>query len=407
MSTFRRWLQRAIRAGLLLVLILAPTQAGIELRPEVHLSPVDPLLALVAALWGLDLMLARDWRRLRPPPLFHLLFLAFAVASALRAPDRMTAAKDLVQLIEYFVVAHMLADWALQESRVRTRAAAVALISGAALIGIGAWHYLAPGVEALEVRSTFGNRNVFGGYLAMLLPLMAGVALGGGVPSGARIALGLLVLAGLCVNLSGASMLAIAAALLVVAGLRHRVAFAGMALLLTAVTVLLLPRLPRQNDYALFDAVALYDTEGQPTRRYPEWQAAATMALEHPWLGVGIGQYQQHVGQYFGVVPNATGPQEPDIQNLYLVLASSIGLCGMLCFLGMLLQGLRRALAAYALPNTPLPGLALGVAGALIGYLLAALGSPLLVRGIGLPLALLLALAGRLGPPLGARQSSG
>ncbi len=396
MSTSRRWLKSAIHVGLLLVLILAPTQLSIELRPQVNLSPVDPLLAIVAMLWGLDLLLERDWRRLRPPPLFHIGFLLLALASTVRAPDKLSAVKDLIQLVEYFAVAHMLADWVLHAPRARARAVAVALISGAVIVGLAAWQYLAEDTPVLDVRGTFGNRNVLGGYLAMLVPLAAGLMLGGGVSMGARIGLGALAAAGLCINLSGYSMLAIIPALLVVAGLRHRVAFLVMALVLTLVTVLVLPRLPRQNDYTLFDSVAFYDPEGQPSRRYPEWQAAATMTLEHPWLGVGLGQYQQHVGQYFGVVPNATGAQEPDIQNLYLVLSSSIGMLGLFCFLGMLLQGIQRALRAYAHCAPPMRGLALGVTGALIAYLPAALGSPLLVRGIGLPLALLLALAGQL-----------
>ena len=143
MSTSRRWLKSAIHVGLLLVLILAPTQLSIELRPQVNLSPVDPLLAIVAMLWGLDLLLERDWRRLRPPPLFHIGFLLLALASTVRAPDKLSAVNDLVQLVEYFAVAHMLAYWVLRAPRARARAVAVALISGAVIVGLSAWQYLA------------------------------------------------------------------------------------------------------------------------------------------------------------------------------------------------------------------------------------------------------------------------
>ena len=42
----------------------------------------------------------------------------------------------------------------------------------------------------------------------------------------------------------------------------------------------------------------------------------------------GLGGYQKQIGPFYGVVPNATGPAEPDIQNLYLVLGATCGLPG-------------------------------------------------------------------------------
>jgi O-antigen ligase len=209
-----------------------------------------------------------------------------------------------------------------------------------------------------------------------------------------RLALGLLVLGGLSICLSGAALLAIALALLALAARRGAAWLAGTGLVLMAGFTLLLPRMPRGNDVEAFASMALYDNAGQPTRRYPEWQAAAVMALERPWVGQGIGGYQKQIGPFYGVVPNATGPAEPDIQNLYLVLAASAGLPTVLAFLLMLWNGMAdagRGATRDGAGDEVLPGLGAGLAGALGAFALTAVWHPLLVRGIGLPLALLLA----------------
>jgi O-antigen ligase len=159
--------------------------------------------------------------------------------------------------------------------------------------------------------------------------------------------------------------------------------FVPVAAALVLWQALALRCLPRENDLRHFESVALYDESGAPTRRYPEWQAAASMILTNPWLGVGPGSYQRQVGPYYERVPNATGPAEPDIQNLYLVLAASCGLPALLAFLAMLSTAAGAAVGARRA----------GVAGALAAFALAAVWHPLLVRGIGLPLAFLLALA--------------
>jgi hypothetical protein len=122
------------------------------------------------------------------------------------------------------------------------------------------------------------------------------------------------------------------------------------------------------------------------------------MTLTHPWTGVGLGNYQKHIGQYYAQVPRRTGPAEPDTQNLYLVLASSLGLPGLLAFLAVLAYAASAALrgAAGAAPEDR-RWQAWGVAGALGAFAITAVWHPLLVRGIGLPLVFLLALARSVG----------
>jgi len=127
--------------------------------------------------------------------------------------------------------------------------------------------------------------------------------------------------------------------------------------------------------------------------RYTEWQAAMVMIAENPWRGVGLGNYQDNIGGYFGVLPRPTGKVEADSENLYLVIASSAGLLGLAAFLGMLLTfGLKAARQAFVLSEPRDRGMALGLLGAILGFSICSIWNPLLVRGIGIPLAIVFAL---------------
>lgn len=381
--------QFVFRLCVLVTLCIAPTQWSLEPRPKLHLSPADLTLALSACVWLLDTLLTRDWRRLfRLPPWPNLLFLACVLASALTAPDKGAALKDLVQYVEYFLVGAMLfAAFLRDDARAARHALLVLAAATVFILGLALYHYFASDTPALQVRGTFGNRNVLGGFLALALPLcFSGVV---GAPSAAaKGLLALLLVAGLTVCLSGAAYFAVVCAIAGLAAVRGPRVFMPTAACLLLWQTCALPHLPRENDLAHFQSVALYDGAGQVERRYPDWQAAYSMALTHPLLGVGLGNYQKHVGQYYDNIPRQTGPAEPDIQNLYLVLGASAGLPALLAFLAMLVAA---AHAAAALPHRS--ALAAGVAGAIGAFGIVAVWHPLLVRGIGLPLVFLLTLA--------------
>ena len=396
-------LQRLFRFGVLVTLCIAPTQWSFEPRPKLHLSPADLTLALAAVAWLLDTLVTRDWRRLRRlPPWPNLLFVALACTSALSAPDKAAALKDLVQYVEYFVAGSMLFAAFLRDDARATRQALTVLgVSATAVLSLALYHYLSSGTPDLLVRGTFGNRNVLGGFLALALPLcFGGVAFAR--PLWLKAALAALLVAGLTVNLSGASYFAVAAVIAGMAAIRGPRLFIPVAVILLAWQAFVLPRLPRENDLAHFQSVALYDDRGAVERRYPDWQAAYSMTLTHPWLGVGLGNYQKNVGQYYDNIPRQTGPSEPDIQNLYLVLAASAGVPALLAFLAMLAVALH---ASGTLPHRI--ALGSGVAGSLCAFALVAVWHPLLVRGIGLPLVFLLALAHSLADPKPAAAEKG
>ena len=461
-------LKYAFGAGVLLTLFIAPTQLSLEPRKGFHLSPADLTLAFTAAVWLLDVVLRREWQRLRPPPCVQVLFVAVAGLSFFVAQDKAFAIKDIVQLVEFFIVGHMLFAAYLREHEGAMRKALTVLFVATAInIGIAVAQYFNADVKVMDVCGTFGNRNVLGGYLALALPMlfaaMLGVWQGVFVQTSRRMidlsgvlcfAVAVVLVAGLMVNLSGASYFAVAMVLVcmaaryrrkdecfflndpqcvgiigssdgptaiftvvsspewlrrllvrcglleflkrlalqpLLAGCGHHRVFIPLVACLLVAQVYVLPNLPRENDVVHFRSVALYDEDGVVVKRYPDWQAAYNAVLTHPWLGVGMGNYQKRVGEFYDNVPQRTGANEPDTQNLYLVLAASAGFPALLLFIVMLCGAVRRARRAAA--HGPGQWLGLGVGGALIAFAFTAVWHPLLVRGIGLPLAFVLALA--------------
>jgi putative inorganic carbon (hco3(-)) transporter len=416
MNRMRSLLKNVARWGALATVALAPTQFGIAVAGRATLSVVDPLIWLAWSAWlgytaltpcesetggrlpasGRRSVLLRRLRALPCPPLLHVLLAVLAVGSVCHAVSRFLAMKDAFQWIEYFLVAYLLFTVALTTFFQARVLVWLALGSASLCLAAGMLQYVSPAVPDFAVRATFNNRNVFGGYLAMILPLTFGLLLFDRHRA-RRIWYGLLLLAGWSVMLAGgsflASFLACALMVFVARGSRAFALFSVVALCWAAVAG---GGLPRDNPTVLHRSVMLCDAqdESRIAQRYAEWQAALFMIGEHPWRGVGLGNYQRWIGQYYGALPDATQAAEPDSQNLYLVVAATLGLPGLLVWLGVLLRGLTLAMQGYARARDALSrGLALGVFGALLAFCVNSVWSPLLVRGLGVNLILLLALA--------------
>lgn len=145
-------------------------------------------------------------------------------------------------------------------------------------------------------------------------------------------------------------------------------------------------------------------------KEYVEWIAGVYMTGEHFWLGVGPGQYQLNIGQYYGEDPNPAVRLERDSNNLYLVYAASIGFAGLIALLQLILSAVRRSwTASRQAPAANAHGasstlaewwrscegsaLSAGGCGALAAFLIINLFTSLLIRGVGVVFAFLIALA--------------
>ena len=153
------------------------------------------------------------------------------------------------------------------------------------------------------------------------------------------------------------------------------------------------------------NSVALYEEDGQPAPRYPEWQAAAWMIAEHPVVGVGPGNYQRKIGSYFMTVPRSArdkNESDVEIQNQYLVLAATTGLPGLLAFLAMIVGAVRAAVLFLSSNDANgrecYKGLQHGLVAGLLAFCAVLVWHPLLIRGIGLVFVAMLAVCHALCP---------
>lgn len=387
-------LKKLITFGVLAVVVVAPTQYSFEIRDKTYVSLVDPLVWLVCFLWFADLLRARKLTSIKPPPLFSILFILTAVLSIMRTSNLFSGLKDIFQLVEYFIVAFMLFSGSVSDLKDLKKVLYVFLGTATAVILFGLTQYLDPSIADFKVKATFGNRNVFGGYLAIVLPLMYGLMLF--APDWKRRAWFLLaIVAGLGMTLSGGTFLALSLSLAIISMFKGQRIFLVLVVVLLVGTVFVLPCLPRNNGEVLDESVRVYGDESQVSTRYTEWQAAIAMIRKNPLLGVGMGSYQDNIGRYYGSLPNPVSAAEPDSQNLYLVIASSAGLPGLICFLGMLFFFAAKAAGVFFHSTDWFAkGLALGVLGSIIAFSINCIWCPLLVRGIGVPLALVFSFAG-------------
>lgn len=381
---------------MLAIVVLAPTQFGFEIGKETFLSVVDPLVWLALVLWLILRVREKKFSMMRADLFLGGVFLAAIALSALRAGNRLACVKELIQAVEYFVAAYLVFSWVDDWKFVRRIAWVWLSVAGAVLV-IGVYQYADTSLATdMRVRGLFGNRNIFGGYLAMILPMFLAVVLWEEKWWARVLALGGL-LAGFLVNLAGGSYVAMVVALGVVAMARNRWVFVLYSVAAVVLTLAVLPAMPRDNGEKLWQSVSIYDGKGEVARRYKEWHAALDMTRDNAMLGVGAGNYQQNVGRYYGSLEIPSEKVEPDSQNLYLVLASSTGVAGLWAFLGMLMFFAMNAGAiAVRAKSRERRAVAVGLLGLICGFAVNSIWSPLLVRGTGLTLAIALGLVGAL-----------
>ncbi len=404
-----RHIQRLFGAVALLAVALSPTQRGFSLS-GVNVTIADLLLA---AAFGLALFTPGFFRR--RPPAENVAFVVLVAVSSLFGANLRDGLKEWMQIALYFLVGERVAATALDlgGEKWARRACGVFLAVGGATAAIAVVQYFTPDPDVfplclrpgLAVRGALGNNNVLCGFYALLLPFAFSLSLEHGRPWWLRAALGLLVAAGLLTMFSGAALAIVAAVMSVTAFRRCRICGAITALVLLGAFFLIAPELPRDNFTATVQSAEIYHSDsgsvryseeengvltweaGEPTRRYPEWQAALTMSFEHPFVGMGPGSYQRNIGPFYDVVPRATGPNEPDTQNLYLVIASTMGYPALFAFLAILYAAWNAGRDQKTAPCQR------AAAAGIVAFAIAAIWHPLLVRGLGIPLVFMLALA--------------
>lgn len=249
----------AINLGLLVLLVLVMgNQLGIELplgKARLPVTLADAVLALAAVGAGLKI-LGRRGRGTRFPPLPAFALVAAACTALARPTARPEAAKEILQLIEYCLVAF--AVFLNVPERGDLKALLAAFAAAAAIAALWAGGQYLTCESPLDVRAGYLNRNALGAYLAMALPFLYGLALHVRC-WGVRLLLFALAAVGTFANLSGGAVLATLAALGVlsaVKGQRALVLYLAVLCLAFFAAPKVLPR-PHHSDI-LRSSVAPY-----------------------------------------------------------------------------------------------------------------------------------------------------
>lgn len=265
--------------------------------------------------------------------------------------------------------------WLVRQARLDRagilRLADVVVLSATLVSLQGLYQYLwtdqvivAEGVR--RVRGIYGSPNNLALVLGRSLPVMLAMVFAG-ARGRRRWAYGVAAVpVGLCLFLTfskGAWLLGLPAAMLAVGLLldrRARLALAGLAVVGIVLSVPLLGT-------ARFGS--LFSLQGTSLLRIKLWEAACDMALDHPWLGVGLDNFLHHYHTY--IRPEAL--DEPDLShphNWLLDFWLRLGLPGLAAFVWLQWHWFRRAVGLWRRHSDPaLLAIIIGLVGGMVDML--------------------------------------
>ena len=380
----------------------------------------EPLVALLALSWAARAVRRREaWnttaRGQSLVAAFGLVFVA-VLCSSLVASRTGLAIKEIAKWAELVFVLGFAA------SELRTyghrRAIVLVMLLAASLEAVYGIYQYASGSgpaeftlgEALRAYGHFEQPNPFAGYLATLLPL--GLALLASAPRADRSAgfLGLavaLLSAAIVVSLSRGAWVGVGVAVLCMLGAWSQssrraiapvLACVGLVVLLTAANIIPGAWADRLvaigENFGVFDVRTVNVTTENfaVVERMAHWQAGWEMFLDHPWLGVGAGNYPARYDDY-----SLPGWREPlgHAHNYYLNMAAEAGLPGFVALVAALVVLFRtvvRGLIAAA-PGSESRVLLVGLLGSFVVFVVHNLFDNLLVHGMAVQIGALAGLA--------------
>ena len=367
----------AIAAGL----VAAPLEALNMKLPSGALSPSEAALTFVGVAYVARALLRRETvvaPSVRDAPI--LLLLAAAAVGIGVAQDPAPVVRVLTLWVLFYCMYLQVQTFERREIRIVLSALAV----GAGILGaIGAIKYIQGGAAEVfgggvlasgRAVGSFEDANYFASFLQ--LALLPGIAL---LLLDARRNIWLApfvigAFAGLTFSLSRGATAAFAVGLLLLlAWRRARWATIAIAVVFMALTAASANPLT-QSDY--FGTVEQrLSTIGNPTResRRPEIYAAAVdEAIQHPFFGIGINQFESASARR-GLVEY--GRPLENAHSIPLSIAAEIGLIGLAAFLVFVGQLAVRAVRAMATRDRLAYALALGMAASLLGFLVQGLTS--------------------------------
>ncbi len=347
------FIQPAITLPLLLVAVpfgsLTRGSSG-DASSDLPFGAAELLVALMAVAWLARGVRRRDLNVRSGAVVVAIVALtALAAVSIGYAVDKSAAIKESLKWLELLLALLVVCDLAREPTTARWVIAAM-LVAGAAEAAYGAVQFITdsgPGAfslqGALRAFGHFDQPNPFAGYLTTILPLAVCMTLCRANPVPYRwLAAGasLLLLVGIGLSQSRGAWLggtvAVVCLLLAWSQQTRRLLIpcaVGATLLLAMALTGLLPasildRISQAVEYfGVFDVrtVDVTSDNWAVVERMAHWQAGWYMFLDHPWLGVGAGNYAEAYATYFiGMWREALG----HAHNYYLNILAELGVVG-------------------------------------------------------------------------------
>jgi len=419
-------------AGLVLATLVQPAVGLVVLAAAIpfgdflplpirSVNALDLLVALVITGWLAQGIARREVVFRRPPLLWPLaILLGVGALSLLQARSWSEGVPELLKWAEFAAV-YLVAAQVLGRRYVWWVVGAL-LAAGLVEVALGAYQFLRQvGPEAfilagrfMRAYGTFRQPNPYAGYLGYLVPVAVSLTVAGvwlwwhsRKPIGLFIAAtcgmtSLALVIGIGLSWSRGSWIALAAALLAVMAMRdRRAAIAALVAGLVFVVILLmagttwLPGALSERVSGLGSYVAgpnparteITDENFAVLERLAHWQVGWRMFEDHPWIGVGIGNYGTEYGQY---APAHWYEPLGHAHNIFINFIAETGILGLAAFLLFWLGALRFAWrSAGHLRGFP-AALAIGVFGTLVYLTVHSMFDNLFVQHMQLQLALLL-----------------
>ena len=331
-----KWCVRGILGMVLAILVFGPVAFGGVLTW--HFLVLQALTAGAVALWAARLWLARKPALLWPPICWAVVaFVAYAVVRYLQTDNEYIARLELIRIVTYallfFVVLNNL------HAQEMTHAIAFTLVFTGMLIAAYAIYQFATGSNMVLGRvsvyhgragGTFYNPNNLAEMLELLAPLGLCYVLVGRLSHVAKILIGyasVVMLAGVGVTVSRGGIVATGvalAALGMVLLCQRNYRIQGIVLLAAVIGTgaVIAPKI--ESVRLRFEELSSADHRADDMRM-SIWRAAARMWMDHLWLGVGPGQFDNRFPEYR---PADVQPHPEWAHNDYLNTLADYGVVG-------------------------------------------------------------------------------
>jgi putative inorganic carbon (HCO3(-)) transporter len=410
--------------GLYLLIFAVPWGSVREIRlGAVTVGATEALVGLTLAAWLARMIATREIKTTHPPLLLPLLIFLGAILLSLAVTLSLQySLKEILKWLEVLGI-YLFVVNVVGKKEAKTIILLI-LLAGISQALLGIYQFFGRvGPEGfllfdrfMRAYGTFEQPNPYGGYLGLVLPLAYSLSLGvrdrgKGIRDKGSILLVALATAGLVLMLAAMLMtwsrgawLGFIAAFVVMNVVRSRRAAAlfTLALILLSFVVVmgglqLLPEAITQRflDFLPFlGGVDISRVEITPANfavieRLAHWQAGWDMFSEHPWLGVGIGNYEPVYPAY--ALPYWDDPLG-HAHNYYLNIAAEAGLIGLSAYLILWVAVFWQAWRAVRRTSGYWQGVAVGILGILTHLAVHNFFDNLYVHGMYVHIAILLGL---------------